>query len=64
VGFLRAGKQGYSHLVLNDLGFHDVNVPREKQNGSFRVAVLGNSLTMAAQVGTSETYMCPIWAKR
>ena len=49
-------REGYSH-VLNDLGFHDVNVPREKQNGSFRVAVLGNSLTMAAQVATSETYV-------
>ena len=50
-------REGYSHLVLNDLGFHDGNVQREKQNGSFRVAVLGNSLTMAAQVAISETYV-------
>jgi DNA-binding transcriptional regulator YdaS (Cro superfamily) len=50
-------REGYSHLVLNDFGFHDLKVERKKPQGFFRVAVLGNSLTMAAQVATSETYV-------
>jgi hypothetical protein len=50
-------EEGYSHLVLNDLGFHDVTHRFEKDPNSFRVAVLGNSLTMAIQVETSETYV-------
>jgi hypothetical protein len=50
-------QEGYSHLVLNDLGFHDVTRRFEKEPNSFRVAVLGNSLTMAIQVETSETYV-------
>jgi hypothetical protein len=50
-------REGYSRVVLNDFGFHDVNVQREKRSGSFRVVVLGNSLTTAAQVDVSETYV-------
>lgn len=50
-------EEGYSHLVLNDFGFHDVTHRFEKDPNSFRVAVLGNSLTMAVQVETSETYV-------
>jgi hypothetical protein len=50
-------REGYSHLVLNDLGFHDVNIQREKPDHVFRVVVLGNSLTMAIQVETPETYV-------
>lgn len=50
-------QEGYSHLVLNDFGFHDVTHRFEKEPNSFRVAVLGNSLTMATQVETSETYV-------
>jgi hypothetical protein len=50
-------REGYSRLVLNDQGFHDVNIQREKPAGSFRVAVVGNSFTEAAQVETSETYV-------
>ncbi len=50
-------QEGYSHLVLNDLGFHDVSHRQEKDAGVFRVAVLGNSHTMATQVETSETYV-------
>jgi hypothetical protein len=50
-------REGYSRVVLNEFGFHDVDVQHEKQNGSFRVVVLGNSLTMAAQVDVSETYV-------
>jgi hypothetical protein len=50
-------QEGYSQLVLNDRGFHDVNHRQEKDTGSFRVAVLGNSHTMATQVEISETYV-------
>jgi hypothetical protein len=50
-------REGYSHLVLNDLGFHDVNVPREKPAGTFRVAVVGNSFTMAVHVDRPDTYV-------
>src|SRR5215469_11978541 len=50
-------QEGYSRLVLNNLGFHDVDHRPEKGAGSFRVAVLGNSHTMASQVETSETYV-------
>ena len=50
-------QEGYSHLILNNLGFHDINVQREKDIGTFRVVVLGDSLTMATQVEVSETYV-------
>jgi hypothetical protein len=50
-------QEGYNHLVLNDLGFHDVAHRFEKDPNSFRVAVLGDSFTMAVQVETSETYV-------
>jgi hypothetical protein len=50
-------QEGYSHPVLNDLGFHDIPHRVERDSNSFRVAVLGNSFTMAIQVETPETYV-------
>jgi hypothetical protein len=50
-------REGYSRVALNEFGFHDVNIRREKQRESFRVVVLGNSLTMATQVDVSDTYV-------
>jgi hypothetical protein len=52
--------EGLSRLVLNDHGFHDLDHPQAKPGGAFRLLVVGNSYSMAAQVDRAQGYVAQL----
>ncbi len=53
-GWYRA--EGEAYLRINSLGYRDREHTLEKPNGTFRIAVLGDSFTEARQVPIEDTY--------
>jgi hypothetical protein len=51
-------KEGHAYLSINSVGYRDVERPRVKAPGTFRIAVLGDSFTEARQVPSGEA----IWS--
>ena len=49
-------KEGKGYVHVNSLGYRDVEHPRAKPSGVFRIAVLGDSFTEARQVDLEYTF--------
>lgn len=48
--------EGRSHFAINGDGWRDVERPRDKPPGTLRIAVLGDSFTLALQVEQERTF--------
>jgi hypothetical protein len=49
-------KEGKGYVHVNSLGYRDIEHPRAKPSGVFRIAVLGDSFTEARQVDLGYTF--------
>ena len=50
-------KEGQAYIEINSAGFRDVEHVHEKSNGTYRVAVLGDSYVEARQVALEDTFV-------
>ena len=50
-------KEGEAYIEINSAGFRDVEHVHEKPNGTYRVAVLGDSYVEARQVALEDTFV-------